>query len=146
MRALQAIWVGAMTLALFSLTSFVIFGFWALTNPAFPASAMAQEGEEPADCITSRAVYARAMVETKHPFLLRFPDDLSRRFITAWNTHVRGFSVPPTTDNVTVYDAPRAPFYRVAFFKHDCLVEAVDVPAQTFWQVIGAADDTKWRI
>lgn len=39
MRALHAIWVAAMTLALFSMTSFGIFAIWAWNNPAFPKDA-----------------------------------------------------------------------------------------------------------
>jgi hypothetical protein len=130
----------------FVVSGTLVFFFTVLTILMLVTAAMAQEGDEPADCLTSRSVFARTMAETKHPLLVRLPDDLSRRFITAWNNGVRGFAVPPTTDNVTVYDHPRAPFMKIAFFKKDCLVEALDVPEQTFWQVIGAADDTKWRI
>ncbi len=97
-------------------------------------------------CAIDRAVYTKAMAQAKHPLLLEFPPDLSRRFITAWNGGMRGFGVPPIVNNVTVYDYPKIPYFRLAFFKDDCLVEAFDIPEGIFWQAVGAADNTKWRI
>lgn len=132
------VWIGVVTF--FCTFAAILFLVAAWLTP------LKAEEVKPADCLTSQAVFARTMQETKHPLLITLPPDLSRRFIIAWNMGIRGFAVPANTDTVALYDNPRAAFYKLAFFKRDCLVEAVDIPESTFWQVVGAADDTKWRI
>lgn len=142
MRALYVVFWAAMTLALWVVSSLVLLAiFWPVLVKAdtlFP--------DQKQRCAISRATYGRAMEASNHPLLIRFPADLSRRFIISWNEGVPGFGVPLATDNVTLFDYPRVPFYKVAFFKSDCLVESVDVPVGTFWEVVGHAGGGKWRI
>lgn len=137
------VWAG--TISFFCIMFLILCLAAALTS-----AAKAEDTDTPANCLTDRAIFAKSMAETKHPLLLRFPDDLSRRFISAWNRSSAraqaGLSVPMSTDNITIYDFPAAMYYKVAFFKKDCLVEAIDVPAEAFWALVGAADDTKWRL
>ncbi len=98
-------------------------------------------------CVINRLVYSNAMVASRHPLLIEFPADLSRQFIIGWNTVIRGLEVPPDSDRVIVYDSPRAPTFRVAFFKGECLVDAFDIPGEGFWKVIEVAHGArKWSI
>lgn len=141
MLAIRLIWTWAMSLALFSLASFIIFGIWALTTPVFPA-----ELAKAHRCYITGAVFDMQMQETGHPQLLSFPPDLARRFITGWNATIEGHREPLTVDGVILYDNPNASSYRVAFLRGDCLVDSIDIQQEGFWAVIKASDDTKWKI
>ncbi len=133
-----------------AIVAFVFFGtatffFTVLALLCLVTAALADPVMAP-QCSIDRVAYTQSMAAARHPLVFEFPADLSRRFITAWNGGMRGFGVSPAADNVTLYDYPGSPYYKVAFFKGDCLVESIDVPEGVFWQVVGAADDTKWRI
>ena len=106
----------------------------------------AQEQEEVPACLASQAVFAKTMAETHHPLLFRFPPDLARRFISAWNVEADKLAVPFTADGVALYGIRNQDFVIISFFKKGCLVDAYNVPATVFWQVVGAADNSKWRI
>jgi hypothetical protein len=88
-------------------------------------------------CI-NRAIFDQALGGERHPYMITFPKDLSRAFIIAWNAGIRGFAVPVNTDSVSLYEDEND-MYRVAFFKSGCLIEAVDVPADSFWAIIKMA-------
>ena len=142
MLALRLLWTWAMSLALFSLASSVMFVIWAFTSPAFPAELVKALPK----CYITEDTFDLQMQETGHPKLLVFPPDLARRFIVGWNATIEGHREPLSTDGVILYDNPHAPSYRIAFLKGNCLVDSLDLQQDGFWAVIKASDDTKWKI
>lgn len=135
MLGLRIIVTAAWTLAFMVAASLLLF---ALLAPLKADEVMSRS------CTIGRVVFDQQMRESHHPFLITFPKDLSRAFIIAWNS---GVDIPVSVfaDTVSIYDV-NGPYFRIGFFKGDCLVDVIDIGGQSFWNVIGAAAGPRRQI
>ncbi len=121
MRALHAIWVAAMTLALFSLTSSAIFAVWAFNNPAFPAEAK---------CIITSEQFFKYVASTgDYMDPQEMPPKHRAGFIRAFN------EAPPKSgpaDGVTVFQHKEIPMLQVVFTKGKCYASSFQMPMPAF--------------